>query len=83
VRDHPVVPYLNVEWFYDTRYDGWARTLWQAGTEVTVDPHFRFELCLARQTDDLPDASSLNALGVVAKWYYWSATRLDVSPRFL
>ena len=70
VLDHAVVPYLNVEWFYDTRYDGWARTLYQAGTEVTVNQHFRFELYLARQDDYLPGSSSLDALGVVAKWYY-------------
>jgi len=68
--DHSVVPYFNVEWFYDTRYDGWARTLYQVGPEVTVSRHFRFELYLARQTDHLPSASSLNAFGVVAKAYY-------------
>ena len=70
VLGHAVVPYFNVEWFYDTRYDGWARTLYQAGPEVTVNRHFRFELYLARQTDHLPDPSSLNAFGVVAKLYY-------------
>jgi hypothetical protein len=70
VLDHAVVPYFNVEWFYDTRYDGWARTLYQAGSEVTLNRHFRFELYLARQTDHLPSASSLNAAGVVAKVYY-------------
>jgi hypothetical protein len=70
VLDHKVVPYFNVEWFYDARYDGWARTLYQAGSEVTVNEHFRYELYLARQTDHLPSASSLNAFGVVAKWYY-------------
>lgn len=37
VLDHAVVPYLNVEWFYDTRYDDWARTLYQAGAELTVN----------------------------------------------
>lgn len=70
VFDHAVVPYFNVEWFYDTRYDGWARTLYQVGPEVTVSRHFRFELYLARQTDHLPSTSSLNAFGVVAKGYY-------------
>jgi hypothetical protein len=68
--DHTVVPYFNVEWGYDTRYDGWARTLYQAGPEVTVNEHFRYELYLARQVDHFPSASSLNAFGVVAKWYY-------------
>ena len=31
VAGHSVVPYFNVEWFYDTRYDGWARTLYTGG----------------------------------------------------
>jgi len=70
VLDRPVVPYLNVEWFYDTRYDGWARTLYQAGAEFTVNEHFRFELNLSQQTDTLPETSRLNAFSVVAKGYY-------------
>jgi hypothetical protein len=70
VLDHAVVPYLNVEWFYDTRYDGWARTLYQAGTEVTLSRHFRFELNLSQQTDTLPETSRLNAFSVVAKGYF-------------
>jgi hypothetical protein len=70
VLDHAVVPYLNVEWFYDTRYDDWARTLCQAGAEFTVDKHFRFELNLSQQTDTLPSASRLNAFAVVVKGYF-------------
>jgi len=70
VLDHAVVPYLNVEWFYDTRYDGWARTLYQAGAEFAVSKHFRFELNLSQQTDTLPETSRLNAVSVVAKGYF-------------
>lgn len=70
VHQRPVVPYLNYEWFYDTRYDGWARTLWMAGVEVTTNEHFRFEVYLSGQHDRLPEEESLAALGVVAKWYY-------------
>jgi hypothetical protein len=70
VRDHTVVPYFNVEWFYDTRYNGWARTLYQLGPEVTLNPHFRYEIYLARQVDRLPKTETLNALGFVAKWYF-------------
>lgn len=70
VLDHTVVPYFNVEWFYDTRYDGWARTLYQLGPEVTLSKHLRFEVYVARQEDRLPSSSSTNAFGVVAKWYY-------------
>jgi hypothetical protein len=70
VAGHAIVPYFNVEWFYDTRYDGWARTLYQAGPEVTVNRHLRFELFLAQQTDRLPSVKRLNAWGVVLKGYF-------------
>ena len=70
ILDHAVVPYLNVEWFYDTRYGGWARNLYQAGAEVTVNRHLRFELNLSQQTDQLPSVSRLNAFAIVAKGYY-------------
>jgi len=68
--DHPVTPYVNVEWFYDTRYEGWSRTLAMGGTEVTVSKRFRFELYVARQEEHLPSESVLNAFGVVAKGYH-------------
>ena len=70
VHDHSLVPYLNAEWFYDTRYDGWARALYQAGFEFTVSRHYRFELNLSQQTDNLPETSRLNAFSVVVKGYY-------------
>jgi hypothetical protein len=70
VRDHVVVPYCNFEWFYDTRYGAWARTLANLGAEVTVSDHFRYEVYLARQADRLPGETVLNALGVALKWYY-------------
>jgi hypothetical protein len=66
----PLMPYLNVEWFWDTRYSGVARLLFMGGTEVTVSPSFRFELYLARQEDHQPSDVSVNALGLVAKWYF-------------
>lgn len=70
VLEHTVVPYFNVEWFYDTRYDSWARTLYQAGTEITVDKRFRYEVFMARQNDRRPSEATLNAIGLVGKWYF-------------
>ena len=32
--------------------------------------HFRIEPYYARQNDTLPRKSAVNALGLVAKWYY-------------
>jgi hypothetical protein len=70
VAGHAVVPYVNAEWFYDTRYSGWSRTLVQAGPEITVNSNFRYEIYAAWQSDRLPKQQSLRALGAVAKWYY-------------
>ena len=70
VFDHTVVPYGNVEWFYDTRYDDWARTLATLGAEVTMSQRFRYEVYVARQADRVPDEKDLDALGVVLKWYF-------------
>jgi hypothetical protein len=70
VAGHAVVPYLNAEWFYDTRYHGWSRTLVQAGPEITVSKGFRYEVYGAWQADRLPKRTTLGALGVVAKWYF-------------
>jgi hypothetical protein len=70
VRGHAVVPYLNYEWFYDTRFDDWARTLATAGAEVTLNEHFRVEVYVAGQDDEHPEDQTLMALGLVAKWYY-------------
>jgi hypothetical protein len=66
----PLTPYLNAEAMYDTRYEGWTRALYQAGSEVTVNKRFRFELFVALQVDRLPSKSTLGAAGVVAKWYF-------------
>lgn len=68
--ERTVVPYLNAEFFYDTRYDGLARILYQAGAEATITDHFRFELNVSRQMDYLPDNSGLYAVGYLAKFYF-------------
>jgi hypothetical protein len=70
LQEHAVVPYVQIEGSWDGRYHGLSRMLYQAGTEITLDPHFRIELYLARQNERLPRQESLDALGLVAKWYY-------------
>ena len=70
VEAHAVTPYLQVEAYYDTRYHGLSRMLYQPGVEIAFNPHFRLELYVARQEDRLPRREGLNALGLVAKWYY-------------
>jgi len=65
-----IVPYINAEWFWDTRHGGLSRLLWQAGPEITVNQRFRYEIFLSRQFDYYPNQSSVNAVGFVAKWYF-------------
>jgi hypothetical protein len=62
--------YLQAEYFYDTRYDGWARELYQLGAEITCTEHFRLEPSVVRQLDRLPESSGLYAFAIVARWYY-------------
>lgn len=68
--EHPVTPWFNAEAFYDTRYDGWSRQLYQLGVELGLTTHFRLEPYLARQLDRLPEPKGLWAVGLVARWYY-------------
>jgi uncharacterized protein DUF2490 len=70
VFDHTVVPYLNAEAFYDTRYSGWSRALFQLGTEITVNRHFRVEPYLGRQVEHLPEHTDLNVVGLLLKGYF-------------
>ena len=35
-----------------------------------MNKRFRYELYLARQNDRLPQVQTLNALGIVAKFYF-------------
>jgi len=70
VLDRVVTPYFQAEYFYDTRYDGWSRDLYQMGAEIGVTGHFRVEPSVVRQLDKLPSPSGLYALTLVARWYY-------------
>jgi hypothetical protein len=70
VLDRVVTPYFQAEYFYDTRYDGWSRDLYQMGAEIGVTGHFRVEPSVVRQLDKLPSPSGLYAVSFVARWYY-------------
>ena len=70
VLDRVITPFVQAEGFYDTRYDGWSRQLYQVGAEIGVIRHFRVEPSVARQVDRLPSPSGLYAFAFVARWYY-------------
>jgi hypothetical protein len=70
VRGRAITPYVQAENFYDTRYDDWARQLYQAGAELTVTRRFRVEPSVARQVDRFPSRAGLYAFALAARWYY-------------
>jgi hypothetical protein len=68
-RGRTITPSVNAEAFYDTRYHAWSRMLYQLGTELEVNSRFRFEVYVARQQERVPNADTVHALGMAAKWY--------------
>lgn len=66
----PLVPKASVEWYYDTRYDGWSSVLYKLGPEFTINKRFRFEVYLGRQNNRLPSKDSVNILGLMVSGYY-------------
>ena len=66
---HTLTLYGQAEQFYDTRYDGWSRGLYQGGADFAVTGWFKVETYLARQIDRLPAGKALTAIGLIAKFY--------------
>ena len=65
-----LVPFINAEAFYDTRYDAWTRERYQLGVEVELTAQWRLEPSLYRQNDDRSEPSRINALGLVLKYFH-------------
>ena len=65
-----VVPYVNAEVFYDTRYDAWIRERYQAGVEIQLDPSWRIEPALTYQSDSRSTPERISALGLTLKYYH-------------
>jgi hypothetical protein len=65
-----LVPYVQAEGFYDTRFDAWNRQCYQAGVEIELNQHLRAEPSYTRQKDQRSSASHLDRIGFVLKFYY-------------
>ena len=66
----PVVPYANLEIYYDTRYDAFARLRAEAGATFVFSERADLTLYLARQTDTRPQRTSVNALGTTLALHF-------------
>jgi len=67
---HSLIPFVNAEAFYDTRYDSWNRQRYQAGVEIGLNPHWRLVPSLYHQVDSRSQAANVNAFGLVLKYFY-------------
>jgi len=64
-----IVPYINAEVFYDTRFDTVNRQRYQVGLEVVLSKRWHVEPYLTRQNDKHPQPRYLNAFGLTVKYY--------------
>jgi hypothetical protein len=65
-----MVPYLQTETFYDTRFNTFNRQLYQAGVEIELTKHWRIEPYFARQNDSRSASGNANRFGLVLKSYF-------------
>lgn len=65
-----MVPYVQAEVFYDTRFGSWNRQRYQAGAEIELTEHVRIEPYYARQDDQRSSPAHVNRIGFVLKLYY-------------
>jgi Protein of unknown function (DUF2490) len=65
-----VVPYVNAEAFYDTRYDAWIRERYQLGVEIELNRTWRLEPSFVYQSDSRSTPARINALGLALKYFH-------------
>jgi hypothetical protein len=65
-----IVPYIQAETFYDTRFDTFNRQLYQTGVEIELNKHWRIEPYFARQNDSRSASGNVNRVGLVLKSYF-------------
>lgn len=65
-----LIPYVQAEILYDTRYDAWNRRIYQVGLEVKMAPSWRLEPYVSRQRDDRSASANVNRIGLRLKVYW-------------
>ena len=69
VNGRVVVPYVDAESFYDTRYNTWNRQLYRVGAEIGIAPAWRIEPYLGLQKDSRSEPSTTWMFGLALKYY--------------
>jgi hypothetical protein len=70
LRRIELTPYADTEFFYSWQYDRFFRTRFETGVEWVATRHFILEGYYARQRQTYPSDSFLNAVGIVAQFYF-------------
>ena len=65
----PCVPYVNAEWFYDTRFDTWSRQLYQGGVEIELNKSWRLEPYYEYEKNTNSGGQNVGRIGLVLKYY--------------
>lgn len=65
-----LVPYVQAELSYDSRYSAWSRQRYELGTEIGLSRHWRIQPYLAVYKDDEPTERYTDRIGLVAKFYW-------------
>jgi hypothetical protein len=65
-----LVPYLQGEILYDTRYNAWNRRIYQAGLEIKMASDWRIETYISRQFDSRSAPSNVDQVGLQLKFYW-------------
>jgi hypothetical protein len=63
-------PYADVEFFYDTRFDRWARRQYEAGVQFPLGSHVMLEPYYLRQDNSYPVTRHVNAFGFKLNFYF-------------
>jgi hypothetical protein len=66
----PLLPYVQAEATYDTRYETWRRRLYQTGMEIGLSDHWRVEPYVARQSDNISAKGNLDRIGLTIKGFW-------------
>lgn len=65
-----LVPYLQGEILYDTRYNTWNRRIYQVGLEIKLASTWRIEPYFSRQFDSRSPSSNVDQVGLQLKIYW-------------
>lgn len=69
-QGHTLVPYVQAEVSYDTRYDAWNKQRYETGIEIEMSKRWRVEPYFAHEDNSRGEPAHINALGLTLKYFH-------------